>query len=59
MARTCDICGRGALNANSRSHSNIPTKRRQHLNLQQTAYKGKRVKACARCIKSMTKKGTK
>ncbi len=57
MARMCDICGRGALTGHSRSHSNIATKKKQHLNLQSTMYQGKKVKACARCIKSLTKKG--
>ena len=56
MARMCDICGRGALTANFRSHSNRATKRKQQLNLQQAVWKGKRVKACARCIKTITKK---
>jgi len=55
MGRFCQIRGRGALTSVSRSHSNIATKRRQYLNLQKTVYQGKRVKACARCIKSQTK----
>ncbi|MFA6553237.1 MAG: 50S ribosomal protein L28 [Patescibacteria group bacterium] len=56
MSRICDICGRGALSAQSRSHSNIATKRRQHVNLQKTLINGKRVKACTNCIKTQTKK---
>ncbi len=56
MSRICDICGRGALSGQSRSHSNIATKRRQQINLQQTLYRGKRVKACASCIKTLAKK---
>jgi len=59
MAKVCQICGRGALTGNTRSHSNISTKRKQNVNLQKTIYKGKKVKACARCIKSTTKKLTK
>ena len=55
MSKICEICGRGALSAISRSHSNIATKRKQYLNLQKTKYKGKKVKACARCIKSQSK----
>ncbi|MFH1207368.1 MAG: 50S ribosomal protein L28 [Patescibacteria group bacterium] len=55
MSRICDICGRGALTAQSRSHSNIATKRRQQINLQQALYHGQRVKACASCIKTLTK----
>lgn len=55
MARICQICGRGALSSVSRSHSHIATKRRQHLNLQKAIYQGKKVRACARCIKSQSK----
>jgi len=55
MAKICEICGRGALSAVSRSHSNIATKRKQFLNLQKTTHEGKKVKACARCIKSQSK----
>jgi len=57
MARKCAICDRGALTGHSRSHSNIATKIKQHLNLQQTVYKGQKVKACARCIKTLTRRG--
>lgn len=57
MARKCQICERGGLTGHSRSHSNIATKRKQKINLQTALYKGKRVKACARCVKSLTKKG--
>lgn len=59
MARVCEICGRGSLTGNIRSHSNIASKRKQHLNLQQTVVDGKKVKACARCIKLQTKKAQK
>lgn len=59
MAKVCQICGRGALTGNIRSHSNISTKRKQHINLQKSLHQGKKVKACARCIKSATKKLTK
>ncbi|MDP2684086.1 MAG: 50S ribosomal protein L28 [bacterium] len=56
MAKVCQICGRGALTGNNRSHSNISTKRKQHINLQKSLHQGKKVKACASCIKSATKK---
>ncbi|MFA5135108.1 MAG: 50S ribosomal protein L28 [Patescibacteria group bacterium] len=57
MSKRCQICGRGAQAGNTRSHSHIATKRKRQLNLQQTIYQGKKVRACARCIKSFTKKG--
>jgi ribosomal protein L28 len=56
MARTCTICGRGAMNSFTRSHSNIATKVKQHVNLQTALKDGKRVKACANCIRTETKK---
>jgi ribosomal protein L28 len=56
MARVCPVCGRGAMNSASRSHSNIATKRKQHINLQSLLINGRRVKACSSCIKSYTKK---
>jgi len=56
MARTCLLCGRGALNANRRSHSNIATAVRKHVNLQTLFLGGKRVTACTSCIRRETKK---
>ncbi|MBU1038811.1 50S ribosomal protein L28 [Patescibacteria group bacterium] len=56
MARTCDKCARGYLKALSRSHSNIPTLKRQHINLQSKVVDGKRQKLCTRCIKGLSKK---
>jgi ribosomal protein L28 len=56
MARMCGLCGRGALNVNSRSHSNIATSRRQHVNLQTLFLNGRRVDACTSCIRRETKK---
>lgn len=55
MAKVCDICGRGALKGNQRSHSNIATIKRQDVNLQSAKIDGKRVKACTRCIRSSVK----
>lgn len=56
MARTCAVCGRGAMNSLTRSHSNIATKKKQHLNLQTLLKDGQRVKACSSCIRTATKK---
>ncbi|MFA6271823.1 MAG: L28 family ribosomal protein [Patescibacteria group bacterium] len=55
MAKICEICGRGALTAASRSHSNIATKQTRFLNLQNTTINGKKVRACTRCIKTQSK----
>ncbi|NQU83349.1 MAG: 50S ribosomal protein L28 [Parcubacteria group bacterium] len=54
MAR-CEKCRRGSLNVNSRSHSNVATKRRQKVNLQKKTIDGTRVKICTKCIKTMNK----
>lgn len=56
MARICKICGKGALNANTRSHSNIATAVRKHVNLQTLFLNGKRVDACTSCIRKETKR---
>lgn len=55
MARICDRCGRGSNRANSRSHSNIATKREQHANLQNRTIGGTRMKVCTTCLKTMKK----
>jgi ribosomal protein L28 len=55
MARVCDKCGRGYLKAASRSHSNIKSLKRQHINLQSKVVDGKRLKICTNCIKTLTK----
>jgi len=43
------------MNSLSRSHSNIGTKRKQHVNLQTMLVSGRRVKACASCVRTQTK----
>ncbi|MBI2411494.1 MAG: 50S ribosomal protein L28 [Candidatus Kerfeldbacteria bacterium] len=55
MSKVCDICERGYLKGNSRSHSNIATIKRQQVNLQSATIEGKRVKACTRCIRTVAK----
>lgn len=56
MARVCQICGRGPKSSQSRSHSNIATKRTQKINLQVATIEGKRMRVCANCLKSLAKK---
>lgn len=58
MARSCTICGRGSLKGNQRSHSNIATIKRQHINLQTVFKDGKRVLACTSCIRNEARKVT-
>ena len=55
MSRTCQICGRGTKSSQTRSHSNIATKRKQFINIQKKNINGEKVKICAKCIKTMAK----
>lgn len=56
MAKQCEVCDRGASRGNTRSHSNIATKKRRQLNLQSAVIDGKKVKACTSCIRTHAKK---
>ena len=56
MSRACNICGRGTTSGNSRSHSNIATKRRQNVNLQTVRINGKRLRISARTLKTIKRK---
>lgn len=55
MARICDLCERGSNRANSRSHSNIATKREQFANLQSRKIGGFKMTVCTRCLKTQKK----
>jgi ribosomal protein L28 len=55
MARKCDLCGRGSTKDASRSHSNIKTTKRQHINLQAKNVAGTKLKVCTKCIKTVKK----
>lgn len=56
MAKICTICQRKAVSGNSRSHSNIATKRRMSINLQYKTIDGKKIMVCTSCIRSHNKK---
>ncbi|MCK4525340.1 MAG: 50S ribosomal protein L28 [Candidatus Andersenbacteria bacterium] len=55
MSRTCQICGRGTRASQSRSHSNVATKRKQFINIQTKNINGEKVKICTKCIKTAAK----
>lgn len=59
MSKVCDVCGRGPKSGNSRSHSNIATRRKFNINLQSKKVGGKRTKICTSCIKTQSKKSAK
>ena len=56
MAKSCEICGKGAQFGNRVSHANNRTKRRFEPNLQtvRALVKGaaQRVRVCTRCLKA-------
>jgi large subunit ribosomal protein L28 len=62
MSKRCQLCGRGSKGGHRRSHSNVKTKRRFHINLQwrRLALRpGKepiRMRACTRCLKTRAKR---
>jgi len=55
MAKKCDLCGRSSTKGAKRSHSNIKTIKRQDINLQTKTIDGKKMKVCAKCLKTMVK----
>ncbi|MEI7497926.1 MAG: bL28 family ribosomal protein [Candidatus Falkowbacteria bacterium] len=55
MALRCDACNRGATKDASRSHSNIKTTKRQHINLQSKKVSGGKIKICTSCIRTLAK----
>ena len=55
MSRIDQLTGRRANFGQSRSHSNIATKRRQNLNLQKIRISGVKVRVSARTLKTLKK----
>lgn len=55
MAKVCEICNKKAVVGNSRSHSNIATKRRMSINLQSKKIGHKRITLCTSCLKTLNK----
>jgi len=55
MARICKICARKPNFANSRSKSNVATKRTQKPNLQKLKIGNASTLACTRCMRTMNK----
>lgn len=55
MAKVCEICGKKALTSNQRSHSNIASKRKMGVNLQNKKMGGQKMSVCTSCIKTYNK----
>ncbi len=55
MSRICQLSGKSAVFGNSRSHSNIASKRRQNVNLQVVRINGKRMRIAARTLRTIKK----
>ena len=56
MAQQCELCERSKAYGNSRSHSNIASKRNFGINTQYKKINGKRMRICANCIKTLKRK---
>jgi len=63
MSVVCEICGKKPVSGHNVSHSHLKTKRRWLPNVQKTTImvegKEKKIKACAKCIKTQSKIRTK
>ena len=55
MMKVCMRCEKGIQVANTRSHSNIASKRKQRPNLQRMTVQGKRLVLCTSCVKAVTR----
>lgn len=55
MSRVCELSGKSAKVVNSRSHSNIATKRTQKVNLQTVRIGGQKFRVAARTKRSLKK----
>jgi ribosomal protein L28 len=55
MSRICAITGKSANFGNSRSHSNIATRRKQKVNLQTISLNGRRVRVAASTLRTLHK----
>lgn len=59
MSRVCQMTGRGTRSGQSRSHSNIASKRTFKINLQTKRVNGVKMKLSTKAIRTMAKAKTK
>ena len=55
MSRMCELTGKKHKVVNSRSHSNVATKRRQNVNLQTIRIDGRKFRVAARTARTLRK----
>ncbi len=55
MSRTCDLTGRGTRTGNSRSHSNIASRRTFKVNVQTKRLGGMKVKLSTKALRTLAK----
>ena len=55
MSKQCDVCRRSSMKGAIRSHSNIKTNKRQHINLHSKKVEGGKIKICGKCLKTIKK----
>ncbi len=53
MSLKCDFCQRHSIVTQTRSHSNIATKRKSYVNLQSRKFGQVKVKVCTKCLKTL------
>ncbi|HLC94853.1 MAG TPA: 50S ribosomal protein L28 [Patescibacteria group bacterium] len=55
MSRVCQLTGRGTASGNSRSHSNIASRRKFKLNLQTKHIGGLKLRVSSRALRTLAK----
>lgn len=55
MSRVCQLTGRGTASGNSRSHSNIASRRKFKINLQTKRISGMKFRLSTRAIRTLAK----
>lgn len=55
MSRVCQLTGRGTATGNSRSHSNIATRRTFKINLQTKRISGMKFRLSTRALRTLSK----
>ncbi|MCR4279882.1 MAG: 50S ribosomal protein L28 [Candidatus Komeilibacteria bacterium] len=56
MSKVCQICDRGTSSGQTKSHSQIKTKRQVKINLQSKSIGGQSIRICTSCLRTLKKK---
>ena len=55
IKHVCQLCGKGPVSANNRSHSMLATKTVKKPNTQPVKVAGLKIQVCTRCLRTMSK----